>query len=173
LHEKGEGYYEYNSLHGFIEGDQLYEYDMNPVGIPDEVVSAIEGHLRKPLIVEYWNTPRALGDNWFGDEEDYHENSFGDQPWWSWWRQSAFENGGFVRNKIKVIGQDDRGNSYAVPRNTVGEVLYSDEMTSIVIFNLPSGPLGAHLIRVEETTDKFMPAPANLVDRGPAPRRRR
>lgn len=71
-----------------------------------------------------------------------------------------------------MIGQDDRGESYMVPRNTVGEVLYSDDETTIVIFNLPSGPLGAHLIRVEETTDKFMAAPKNILDRGPAPRRR-
>lgn len=70
-----------------------------------------------------------------------------------------------------MIGMDDRGESYAVPRNTVGEVLYSDDTETIVIFNLKSGPLGAHLIRVEETTDKFMVAPKNILDRGPAPRR--
>ena len=85
---------------------------------------------------------------------------------------SAFLNGGFVRNKVKMIGQDDRGESYMVPRNTVGEVLYSDDQDTIAIFNLPSGPLGPHLIRVQESTDKFMAAPQNILDRGPAPRRR-
>lgn len=59
-----------------------------------------------------------------------------------------------------------------MPRNTVGEVLYSDDEETIVIFNLKSGPLGAHLIRVTDFTDKFYAAPQNIKDRGPAPRKR-
>jgi hypothetical protein len=166
-----------NNVHGFIEGNELQEYDINPQPLPEEAVSAIEGHIRRPLIHQYWRTPRPFGgpDIEHGDYDDnYYENSFAkdNEPWFTWYREAAFLNGGFVKNKIKLIGQDDRGESYAVPRNTVGEVLYSDDSDTIVIFNLKSGPLGAHLIRVEDSTDKFYAAQEPLLDRGPAPTRR-
>ena len=161
-------YHDSNS-HGILEGNVLWAIDED---FPENVVSAIEGHIGRPLIQKGWQVPRDIRDEWYGDEDYEEPSSFGEQPWWSWQRATAFLNGNFVRNKVKMIGQDDRGDSYTVPRNTVAEVLYSDDQTTIAIFNLESGPLGAHLIRVEETTDKFMAAPGNILDRGPAPRRR-
>lgn len=152
----------------------MQEYDINPIPLPEEAIKALEEHLHRPLIHQDWITPRPFGgpDIYHDYEEDYSEPQiFTENPWWSWHRASAFANGGFVRNKVKMFGMDDRGDSYAVPRNTVGEVLYSDDYDTIVIFNLKSGPLGAHLIRVEDSTDKFSPAPQNIRDRGPAPRR--
>jgi GNAT superfamily N-acetyltransferase len=91
---------------------------------------------------------------------------------WGGWRRvhGAFQNGDYVRTNGQVSGQDDRGQTYTVNRNTVGEVIWSDDEETIVIFSLESGPLGAHNIRVQDRTEKFTLVPRT---RGTAPRRHR
>lgn len=88
------------------------------------------------------------------------------------WKVAGFQNGDFVRNKLPMDGIDRDNVVHTVPRNTVGEVLWSDDESTIVIFNYESGPLQAHVIRVEAPTKDFAFAPKNILDRGPAPRRR-
>lgn len=87
-----------------------------------------------------------------------------------WRRTSQFTNGDYVRANTKVDGYDDRGTYYVVPRNMVGEVLWSDEEETIAIFSIESGQLGPHLVRVTAPTESFSLVPRT---RGTMPRRQR
>lgn len=87
-----------------------------------------------------------------------------------WHRTTAFENGDYVKTNEPVEGYDDRGTTYIVPRNMVGEVLWSDDLDTIAIFSIESGRLGPHLVRVEAPTELFRKIPRG---RGTMPRRRR
>jgi hypothetical protein len=88
----------------------------------------------------------------------------------SWRKEGAFGNGDTVRINITTNGQDDRGTTYQVPRNKIGEVIWSDDTDTIVIFSLESGPLGPHNIKVTAPTQVFSLMPRGM---GQAPRRRR
>jgi hypothetical protein len=69
---------------------------------------------------------------------------------------SKFINGDKVRAKHVLTGiEPQSGTEYVIPQNTSGEVLYSDDDETVVIFPLKSGPLGPHLVKVEEGTDDF------------------
>jgi hypothetical protein len=74
-------------------------------------------------------------------------------------RVSYFNNGDAVRVKIPLYGTDHEGTEYIIPVNMAGEVLYSDEEETIAIFTINSGPLGPHLVRVEDSTENFYPDP--------------
>lgn len=87
-----------------------------------------------------------------------------------WRKEGQFLNGDYVRVNTRVDGHDDRGEYYVVPRNMIGEVIWSDDQETIAIFSINAGPLGPHNVKVVAPTEAF-----NLVPRqkGTAPRRRR
>lgn len=87
-----------------------------------------------------------------------------------WHKEGQFNNGDYVRANQTTEGYDDRGSFYTVPRNKIGEVIWSDDEETIVIFSLESGPLGPHNVRVTAPTQSFSLVPRQ---RGTAPRRRR
>lgn len=87
-----------------------------------------------------------------------------------WRKEGMFLNGDYVRTNVKIDGYDDRGAYYVVPRNMVGEVLWSDDEETIVIFSIESGPLGPHNVKSTAPTEVFTLVPRT---RGTAPRRRR
>jgi hypothetical protein len=69
---------------------------------------------------------------------------------------AAFENGAIVRCRVPLQGEEPTtGQAHIVPQNTAGEVIYSDDNESIVIFPLAGGPLSPHLIKVECMTDEL------------------
>jgi hypothetical protein len=74
-------------------------------------------------------------------------------------RVSFFNNGDAVRAKQPLYGTDHEGTQYIIPQNMAGEVIYSDEAETIAIFTINSGPLGPHLVRVEDDTQNFYPDP--------------
>jgi hypothetical protein len=78
-----------------------------------------------------------------------------------YYRVAAFDNGQIVRARTLMSGIDDRGDTHLVPKGTKGEVLWSDDNISIVIFTLESPALGPHLVRVQEATENFGPATGN------------
>jgi len=80
----------------------------------------------------------------------------------SWKILSAFNNGDIVRANFPMMGLDRDERWWRVPRNAKGEVLSSDENTTIVIFPLDTGKLEPHLVRVETDT-------ANLTSSGGSP----
>jgi hypothetical protein len=88
----------------------------------------------------------------------------------SWRKTSAFANGDYVRSNMKTEGEDERGTFYTVPRNKIGEVIWSDEEETIVIFSLESKALGPFNVRVTAPTTAFSWVPRT---RGTAPRRHR
>jgi hypothetical protein len=87
-----------------------------------------------------------------------------------WHRTSSFDNGEIVRNSVPVEGYDRDQVKYVIPRNSSGEVLWSDEQTTIVMFPLKqNGPLESHLVRAEGSTSDFYRSPSF----NPGTRRRR
>jgi hypothetical protein len=56
------------------------------------------------------------------------------------------------------MGYDDRTQRHVIPQGAKGEVLSSDETTTIAIFPTTAGPLGPHVIRVEAPTSLFVGA---------------
>ncbi len=56
-----------------------------------------------------------------------------------------------------MIGIDRDGEQRKVPANAAGEVLFSDDGESVVIFPLKTGILAPHLVRVNSATDNFYP----------------
>jgi hypothetical protein len=108
------------------------------------------------------------------EEQQYMDNSQSDltvpQDWTSSWRrEGSFTNGDIVRCKVPVSGTDRDGSEYTIPRNASGEVIWSDDKSTIVIFPLKNnGPLQSHLVRVEDATDNFYLSPSF----NPGPRRR-
>ena len=72
---------------------------------------------------------------------------------------SFFNNGDAVRAREPLYGQDSNGTGYVVPANAGGEVIWSDEEETIAIFSIKSGPLGPHVVRVQDDTDKFYLSP--------------
>lgn len=87
-----------------------------------------------------------------------------------WSRVAAFTNGDTVRNTVPVEGQDRDGNTYQIPRNSAGEVIWSDETDTIVIYPLvENGRLEPHLVRAQGPTEVFYASPSF----NPGPRRRR
>jgi hypothetical protein len=87
-----------------------------------------------------------------------------------WYRASNFMNGDYVRTNVKVDGFDDRETYYVVPRNMIGEVIWADDESAVVIFSINSKALGPHNVRVEAPVESFSLVPRT---RGTAPRRRR
>jgi SAM-dependent methyltransferase len=88
----------------------------------------------------------------------------------SWSRVAAFTNGDTVRNTVPVEGQDRDGNTHQIPRNSAGEVIWSDETDTIVIYPLrENGRLEPHLVRAQGPTEVFYASPSF----NPGPRRRR
>ena len=76
---------------------------------------------------------------------------------------AAFQNGDIVRAIVPLHGTDRDGAQRYVPRNARGEVIYSDEYETIVIFPLhESAELEPHLVRVQTETK-------NLVHSGGSP----
>lgn len=86
-----------------------------------------------------------------------------------WRKEGMFMNGDIVRVNQKVEGYDDRGTYYVVPRNMVGEVIWSDDDETIAIFSIESSYLGPHNVKVTAPTELFTLLPRS---RGTAPRRR-
>ncbi len=86
-----------------------------------------------------------------------------------WRKEGIFMNGDIVRTNFVTEGYDDRGTLYGVPRNSVGEVLWSDDDDTIAIFSIESGRLGPHNVKVTAPTDMFTLLPRT---KGVAPRRR-
>lgn len=87
-----------------------------------------------------------------------------------WHKQGQLRNGDYARIKQPMIGYDDRGTQYTVPRNSIVEIIWSDEAETIAIYSLPSGPLGPHNARITGDTSNFVWVPRT---RGTAPRRHR
>jgi len=85
-----------------------------------------------------------------------------------WRKEGAFMNGDIVRVNQKVEGWDDRETMHSIQRNTIGEVIWSDDEETICIFSLNSGMLGPHNVRVTAPTSAFTLMPRT---RGVAPRR--
>jgi hypothetical protein len=87
-----------------------------------------------------------------------------------WRKSSALENGDYARLNKAMVGFDDRGTQYTVPRNSIVEIVWSDETETIAIYSLNTGPLGAHNARIVGETSAFSWVPRT---RGTAPRRQR
>lgn len=85
-----------------------------------------------------------------------------------WRKSSALQNGDYARMNKSMIGYDDRGTQYTVPRNSIVEILWSDDTETIAIFSLGSGPLGPHNARIVGETANFSWVPRT---RGTAPKR--
>lgn len=83
---------------------------------------------------------------------------------------AALMNGDFARTNKQMIGYDDRGTQYTVPRNSIVEIIWSDPNETIAIYSLDSPALGPHNARITDETSNFSWVPRT---RGTAPRRRR
>lgn len=73
---------------------------------------------------------------------------------------AAFTNGQIVRNRVPLYGEEPKsGTPHIIPQNSSGEVLYSDDRDTVVIFPLKSGELGPHLVKVECDTSELYADP--------------
>lgn len=88
----------------------------------------------------------------------------------SWYKESMFQNGDYVRLNRAMEGYDEDGGFHRVPRNKIAEVIYSDDLETIAIVSTELGRLEAHNIRLEAPTSDFSLVPRT---RGTAPRRHR
>jgi SAM-dependent methyltransferase len=106
------------------------------------------------------------------EEQQYEDQSASDLTLPESWsrRTAAFTNGDTVRNSIPVQGFDRDGTSHVIPRNSSGEVIWSDDVDTIVIFPLTENSyLEPHLVRAQGPTEAFYKSPSF----NPGPRRRR
>ena len=87
-----------------------------------------------------------------------------------WHKAGALVNGDYARINKQMIGYDDRGTQYTVPRNSIVEVIWSDDNETIAIYSLNSPALGPHNVRITDETSNFSWVPRT---RGTAPRRHR
>jgi hypothetical protein len=75
-------------------------------------------------------------------------------------KRSAFSNGQVVVCKTPLWGIDRDQNQQMVPVGSLGEILWSDNDESIVIFPTDNGILEPHLVRVQSETSNFRPSRA-------------
>lgn len=74
-------------------------------------------------------------------------------------RVASFNNGDKVRTRKPQTGLDRDNYERVIPINSAGEVLWSDEEETIVIFPLNTGELEPHLVKVVDATKNFYAAP--------------
>jgi len=72
-----------------------------------------------------------------------------------WMQLASFQNGDLVTARQPMWGIDRDNNAQMVPIGSKGEVLFSDDRETIVIFPLDSGQLEPHLVRVQDSTENF------------------
>lgn len=87
-----------------------------------------------------------------------------------WHKRGALQNGDYARIRKALIGVDDRGTQYTVPRNSIVEIIWSDDKETIAIYSLNSPALGPHNARIVSDTANFAWVPRT---RGTEPKRRR
>jgi len=75
-------------------------------------------------------------------------------------KTGAFQNGQVVVSKEPMWGIDRDQNQQMIPVGALGEVLWSDDNESIVIFPTDNGILEPHLVRVQSETENFRPSRA-------------
>lgn len=68
---------------------------------------------------------------------------------------ATFNNGQIVRTRKTQTGLDRDNYERVIPANSAGEVLWSDEDETIVIFPLDTGILQPHLVKVIDSTENF------------------
>lgn len=141
-----------------------YEQDDTPNIIDPELVNWVEigEHIKQDIENEY-RYEHGLPPTWEDEKPD--PDAPGDfrlpEGFSSWRKSGSFVNGDIVRCKIPVEGLDRDNITYTIPRNSAGEVLYSDDNSTIVIFPLrKNGPLQSHLVKVEDATTNFYLSPS-------------
>lgn len=135
-----------------------------------DVQSSIEGELQNMQNGEFKKTCPKCGDEPMNTLRNgqHHctqcgyigRNRLEDLPKFerdSGWKYAGFVNGDNVRAEKDMQGLDRDNNTITVPRNSIGEVLFSDAITTIAIFPLrENGPLEPHLVKVEDFTSNFV-----------------
>lgn len=139
---------------GFTSPEEFGYDDRSIAGSPRHCVTTVQMSSGKYMID--W-TASQYGYNEFPMVQKVSPGGGWDREWTSSiWKSSRFINGDIVRANQQMEGEDRDGNTLPVNRNAVGEVLSSDEITTVVIFPIhENGALEPHLVKVEDFTANF------------------
>lgn len=134
-------------------------FPVQPINQEQEISGSEEDEANQPAAVEKQQPPTMP----FSQPSKPNEEATIQFPGAlsSWRVQGSFRNGDIVRNSIPMEGIDRDNVTYKIPRNSSGEVIWSDDNETIVIFPLKTnGKLESHLVRVTDATDNFYLSPS-------------